>query len=47
MPRIMATYNRNEMLPQRRDALNQWAQCIENLIRNDILLFQHRKKGNQ
>lgn len=47
MPRIMATYNRNEMLPQRRDALNQWSQYIESLIRNDILFFQPRKKGNQ
>lgn len=47
MSRIMATYNRNDMLPQSKDALNQWAQCVENLIRNDILLFQLRKKENQ
>ena len=32
MPRIMATYNKNEMLPQRKDALEQWAQCITNLL---------------
>lgn len=32
MPKIMATYNKNEMLPQRKEALNLWAQCIENLI---------------
>ncbi|MDP3704367.1 MAG: tyrosine-type recombinase/integrase [Legionellaceae bacterium] len=34
MPRIMATYNKNEMLPQRKDALEQWAQCIENVLRD-------------
>ena len=32
MPRIMATYNKNEMLPQRKEALNQWAQKIEGLL---------------
>lgn len=34
MPRIMATYNKNEMLPQRKEALDSWAQCIENFIIN-------------
>lgn len=46
MPRIMATYNKNEMLPQRQEALNLWAQCIENLLRNDILFFQPHIKEN-
>jgi len=32
MPKIMATYNKNEMLPQRKDALDQWARYIENLL---------------
>jgi len=32
MPKIMATYNKNEMLPQRKDALEQWAECIQNLV---------------
>ncbi len=32
MPRIMATYNKNEMLPQRKDALDEWAKCIQALI---------------
>lgn len=32
MPRIMATYNKNEMLLQRKDALEQWAQCVQNLL---------------
>jgi len=32
MPRIMATYNKNEMLPERKVALNHWAQHIENLV---------------
>lgn len=31
MPKIMATYNKNEMLPQRKDALEKWSQCLENL----------------
>ena len=32
MPRIMATYNKNEMLPQRKEALERWSQCIEGLV---------------
>ncbi|HAT8371162.1 TPA: tyrosine-type recombinase/integrase [Legionella pneumophila] len=32
MPRIMATYNKNEMLPQRKEALDAWASHIERLI---------------
>jgi integrase len=32
MPRIMATYNKNEMLPQRQEALTQWSECIQRLI---------------
>lgn len=32
MPKIMATYNKNEMLPQRREALDRWALCIQRLI---------------
>ncbi|OGV36462.1 MAG: integrase [Legionellales bacterium RIFCSPHIGHO2_12_FULL_35_11] len=32
MPKIMATYNKNEMLPQRREALEQWSECIQQLI---------------
>lgn len=35
MPRIMATYNKNEMLPQRKEALERWAECIEHLIAQD------------
>lgn len=35
MPRIMATYNKNEMLPQRKDALDLWAQKIEELINSN------------
>lgn len=33
MPRIMATYNKNEMLPWRKEALEQWSQHIESLIK--------------
>ena len=32
MPKIMATYNRNEMLPQRQEALEKWSSFIKNLI---------------
>ena len=32
MPKIMATYNKNEMLPERKEALEKWAACIESLI---------------
>ena len=30
----MATYNKNEMLPQRKEALEQWGKLIESLISN-------------
>lgn len=33
MPKIMATYNKNEMLPQRKEALELWASKIQELIR--------------
>lgn len=32
MPKIMATYNKNEMLPQRKIALEQWGDFLEQLI---------------
>jgi len=32
MPKIMATYNKNEMLPQRKDALERWSSLILSLI---------------
>lgn len=32
MPKIMATYNKNEMLPQRKVALEQWSSLIEDLV---------------
>ena len=38
MPRIMATYNKNEMLPERKDALNQWGCYIENLLKNSNVI---------
>ncbi len=41
MPKIMATYNKNEMLPERKEALNMWAQHIENLTNNsNIVAFK-------
>lgn len=38
MPKIMAVYNKSEMLPERRDALNQWGQYIEHVVCNDNVL---------
>ena len=32
MPKIMATYNKNEMLPQRKEALERWTDFIKELI---------------
>ncbi|TAL61754.1 MAG: site-specific integrase [Legionella sp.] len=32
MPKIMATYNKNEMLPQRQEALDKWSTLIKELI---------------
>ena len=36
MPRIMATYNKNEMLPQRQEALELWSATIRELISMDM-----------
>lgn len=44
MPRIMATYNRNEMLPQRQEALNQWTQCINNLMLDKVVFLNNKNK---
>jgi len=38
MPRIMATYNKNEMLPERKEALVKWGQYIENIVKSDNVL---------
>ena len=42
MPRIMATYNRNEMLPQRQDALNKWSRCIDDLLINNVVFLSNK-----
>jgi integrase len=34
LPRIMMTYNKNEMLYERTEALDKWGQYIENLVTN-------------
>lgn len=39
MPRIMATYNKNEMLPERMEAVNKWGQYIENSTTNSNVIF--------
>ncbi|WP_454785383.1 tyrosine-type recombinase/integrase [Legionella sp. WA2024007413] len=39
MPKIMATYNKNEMLPQRKEALEQWTNLIKDLIQPQTNAF--------
>ncbi|KTD36530.1 integrase [Legionella nautarum] len=43
MPKIMATYNKNEMLLQRKEALNLWAQYIENLLKDNVVPLQIKR----
>jgi integrase len=41
MPRIMATYNKNEMLLERKEALDKWAHYVENfVISTNIINFK-------
>lgn len=44
MPRIMATYNKNEMLSQRKEALNRWAQFVEDLLQENVIPLELRKR---
>jgi hypothetical protein len=34
----MATYNKNEMLHERKESLNRWAQHIENLVTEENVI---------
>lgn len=43
MPRIMATYNKNEMLPQRKEALDRWADFVEGLLQENIIPITLKK----
>lgn len=43
MPRIMATYNKNEMLPQRKEALSLWSEFIENLVQENVIPIALKK----
>jgi integrase len=43
MPRIMATYNKNEMLLQRKEALNLWSEFIENLVQENVIRIAFKK----
>ena len=45
MPKIMATYNKNEMLPQRKEALERWGHFVETLIDNKSIL--HHQAVNE
>ncbi|MGC1181497.1 tyrosine-type recombinase/integrase [Legionella sp.] len=40
MPKIMATYNRNEMLPQRKEALTRWSEYLDILLENNVVSIQ-------
>lgn len=39
MPRIMATYNKNEMLPERNTALTMWSNLINDLVTISNVIF--------
>lgn len=43
MPRIMATYNKNEMLPQRKEALDRWADFVEGLLQENVISITLKK----
>lgn len=49
MPKIMATYNKNEMFPQRQDALNQWGEFITDLVSGlpSVLGWDFSKKSSK
>jgi hypothetical protein len=39
----MVTYNKNEMLPQRKGALNAWSELIENMQLDNEVIIQPRR----
>ncbi len=43
MPKIMATYNKNEMLPQRKYALTRWSKYLENLLQDNVIPISLQK----
>ena len=43
MPKIMATYNKNEMLLQRKEALTRWTQYLENLLQENVIPISIQK----
>ena len=43
MPKIMATYNRNEMLVQRKEALNKWSSYLESLLQDNVISLQRKQ----
>jgi integrase len=40
MPKIMATYNRNEMLVQRKEALTKWSEYLEALLEPKVISIE-------
>lgn len=45
MPKIMATYNKNEMLQQRKEALTRWSQYLESLLKDNVIPISRIKGG--
>ena len=43
MPKIMATYNKNEMFLQRKEALTRWSQYLENLLHDNVVPLQRKQ----
>ena len=43
MPRIMVTYNKNEMLFQRKEALDRWAKFVEDLLQENVVPISLKK----
>ena len=39
----MATYNKNEILPQRKEALDRWADFVEGLLQENIIPITLKK----
>lgn len=43
----MATYNRNEMLPQRKETLMKWSDYLGSLLQENVILFQRKQVQQQ
>lgn len=43
MPRIMSTYNKNEMLLERKEALDRWSQFVVDLLQDNVIPISVKK----